>query len=346
MNDETKGHCISEKECEENGYVDVKESRCVSQCPSGKFVSADGRSCVDKCEYGFRDTECSQCAGEQETGLTMHLDGTCSVDSCGTNENNNSFVCQCKGQYYANDGKCVYFLFCGKDMIASNREKDKGECIPRDECELFDMLEMHCLNSCEDDYYIKDKKCVYYSDCGEDWIASDADDDTKGKCIPTEECEGVVDEGEARCVTSCGDDQYVEEEEEYDMCVSMSFCNGVKDEREGETKGHCISEKECEENGYVDVKESRCVSQCPSTKFIDEDKKSCVETCQYGFDKDKCGRCAGEAQVSPVFMHIDGTCSEYGCGEHEVNNSFVCQCEEDYYIKDGKCVYYSNCGEG
>ena len=176
----------------------------------------------------------------------MHLDGTCSEYECDDYEVNNNFVCQCEEGY------------------ALHQDGD------------------HCVDKCEEDYYIKDGKCVYYSDCGWGWVASDADDETKGKCIPKNECFRVDLLG-VRCIGKCEDGTYLNEKMGK-RCVAPQLCGNtqgvvdwVGDDREGsETKGKCIQKTAC--NGFVDTTNFLCLTSCKYGYYIKdgEDYDQCV----------------------------------------------------------------------
>ena len=325
--------------CGENEYISVQNNKkicvsdcsqyeqflyngkCVSECPSGKYLYEDinnnKKACVEDCRRYNSYNNDDKCVSSCDLYNKFNYDGKC-LSECPSGKylyedtNNNEKICveECISyNLYINGNKCV------SNCDLYNKFPYDGKCIS--ECPSGKYLyedasnnKKVCVEDCRSyNLYINDNKCVINCNIFNKFAF------------------------EGKCLSKCPDD------------YSYSYENICKNEP-------------CEEGKFYDIFYKKCFDKCDSiNNYIDKETNFCIDSCKNIKTNNKVfsilkNECIQDCSERNKYLYLFN--NEYYCLDNCLeNNLFIsedgkfcvekCENETPYIINNNQCA--STCGD-
>ncbi|CAL1267801.1 unnamed protein product [Larinioides sclopetarius] len=275
------------------GYVLGPNKKCIfpRDCPIGPCRGNEvATDCVNPCnncaqrgkctfEFCSRGCDCKHGHHRNSTGHCVEAKD-CDVPEslCAKHEHFVPCVSQCNDCWSRGDCEPT---FCqpGCDCSPGFFRDDNGECIPEKQCIAEEVScgvneeYTDCVNPCND--CIKQGQCQYNCEYGCD-CKKGYFKDSRGVCIPAEQCEGVLDSRNCR---SCRDKCPLNEQ--YYICkpTCKTTCENFNDTRVS-CGADCRSGCFCKQ-GLVRRGDGACIlpSECPQRCGLNEEYSVCGSAC-------------------------------------------------------------------
>ena len=359
----------NEKECtkECQGFYDIKNKECVSNCPTDTYLYLTDKKCYDSCQdeslidkklFTYEDKKlcvehCPFYFYETETERKC-------VDSCPSDyfinsENPRQCISSCENGYTYNNtcyDSCsqaesdhilyAYAFKCYEECPTGLfNDYDSKKCVAKCPSTSYLYNNTFCYKNCEDIAEAKESKIVK--------------DTENMKCLISS-CESFTNYNDQTCVDKCNDAQFLYKNTCYDSCQQVIdlgiavtlYQHGhtcSTDSCESHNKKFYTSKAQCTRNcdstGFTSI--DVCVDTCESVDLYEEGEFKCTSTCsdKYGLYTDangkiSCVRCDDEEKFELIGQECydKGKCPSMYVFNDELNK---CQLKTEAKCAAGYC---------
>ncbi|KAL4494135.1 hypothetical protein ABPG72_016091 [Tetrahymena utriculariae] len=342
--------------CSSTYYLSIDKQQCTQACPYKQYAAQING--IYSCQY-CQNSRCLQCDPSQpnlclscdQLQNTKYLEnGQCNLScsdhafpdsqnicqKCETNFQNcdscNQSMClSCITGYYLDKQTSSCVDECPKGQYGSSLTKQCEFCDQKIECEICDPQNPNQCTKCANPFYLQNGFCAKWCDEGtypdSNNICQPCSnfDSSCIKCNQNDctECQAgdiYLDIKTKKCVNQCLDGYY-KNQDQFTGVKTCEFCSNPLCKT-------CIADGSCL-SCYINKQEqylngNQCVQSCP--KYIDDNKKLCVEQCPSNQVPDKTTQKCTVCNQKIYNLECLAICPQ-GTTEDPSNSSLCIQCK-------------------